>query len=322
MPRSEDLDHMAVFRSAEAFERNFGLISREEQKRLAGALVSIAGCGGVGGLHAHTLARVGVGRFRLTDPDTFSLPNINRQIGATVHTLGENKALITRQMIQSINPEASVDIAGSEINAGNAEDFVNGADLVVDGIDFFAIAARRQLFAAAWEAGIPALTAAPLGLSTTLHIFAPGGMSFDEYFDLHSDQEPLDQLVNFLAGLATKALHAPYMDLSSVDTATGRGPSSIIATQMAASLVAAEAVRILLSRGPSRLAPYYLQIDAYRQCVRKGYLRQGNRSWSQQVNRRMLKERLCRLGWDRALTSSEPPINLLRPAAVSLAKIA
>ena len=80
-------------------------------------------------------------------------------------------------------------------------------------------------------------------------------MSFDDYFDLHSDQEPLDQLVNFLAGLAPKALHAPYMDLSSVDTASGRGPSSIIATQLAGSLAAAEAVRILLGRGPSRLAP-------------------------------------------------------------------
>jgi hypothetical protein len=134
-------------------------------------------------------------------------------------------------------------------------------------------------------------------------------MSFDDYFDLHSDQEPLDQLVNFLAGLAPKALHAPYMDLSSVDTASGRGPSSIIATQLAGSLAAAEAVRILLGRGPSRLAPHYLQIDAYRHCVRKGYLRQGNRTWSQQVNRRLLKERLCRLGWDRALTPMDPGAN-------------
>ncbi|HEY7166731.1 MAG TPA: ThiF family adenylyltransferase [Candidatus Binatia bacterium] len=296
---------MTVFRSAEAFERNFGLISRDEQKRLGGALVSIAGCGGVGGLHAHALARVGIGRFRVTDPDTFSLPNINRQIGATVHTLGENKAVVTAQMIRSINPEASVEITEPEIGRESADAFVKGADLVVDGIDFFAVAARRALFAAAWRAGIPAVTAAPLGFSSTLHVFAPGGMSFDEYFDLREDQKPLDQLVNFLAGLAPKALHVPYMDLGSVDTSSGRGPSSIIGTQLAASLVAAEAVRIILARGPSRLAPNYLQIDAYRQCARKGFLRQGNRSWSQQVNRRLLKERLCRLGWDRAFTDAD-----------------
>src|ERR1044071_1726342 len=50
LPAQED-PGMTVFRSAEAFERNFGLISREEQKKLASALVSIAGCGGGGGGH-------------------------------------------------------------------------------------------------------------------------------------------------------------------------------------------------------------------------------------------------------------------------------
>jgi molybdopterin/thiamine biosynthesis adenylyltransferase len=291
---------MVTFSSVEAFERNLGLISQQEQNKLARALVSIAGCGGVGGLHAHALARVGVGRFRLTDPDTFSLANINRQIGATVHTVGENKAIVTARMIQSINPEADIQIVPKGVSEENVEEFVKDAQLVADGIDFFSIEARRQLFAAAWREGIPALTAAPLGFSSTLHVFAPGGMSFDRYFDLHENQDAMDQLVNFLAGLAPKALHSPYMDLSTVDPKSGRGPSSIIATQMAASLVAAEAVRIILGRGPSLLAPHYLQIDSYRQTVRKGYLRNGNRSWSQQFKRRLLKNRLCRMGWDQA----------------------
>jgi tRNA threonylcarbamoyladenosine dehydratase len=291
---------MVTFRSAEAFERNLGLISQQEQKRLTCARVSIAGCGGVGGLHAHALARVGIGRFKLTDPDTFSLANINRQIGATVQTIGENKAIVTARMIQSINPEAEVEIIEKGVSAESATEFVKDADLVVDGIDFFSIEARRRLFGAAWRAGIPAVTAAPLGFSSTLHVFAPGGMSFDRYFDLHDDQEYLDQVVNFAIGLAPKALHLPYMDLSSVDPKTGRGPSSIIATQMAASLVAAEAVRIILDRGPSLFAPHYLQIDSYRQSLRKGYLRNGNRRWSQQLKRRVLKKRLCSLGWDEA----------------------
>ena len=104
-----------------------------------------------------------------------------------------------------------------------------------------------MLFGAAWRAGIPAVTAAPLGFSSTLHVFAPGGISFDRYFDLHDEQEYLDQVVNFAIGLAPKALHLPYMDLSSVDAKSGRGPSSIIGTQLAASLVAAEAARIILA---------------------------------------------------------------------------
>ena len=125
-------------------------------------------------------------------------------------------------------------------------------------------------------------------------------MSFDRYFDLHDGQAYVDQVVNCAIGLAPKALHLSYMDLRSVDPKTGRGPSSIIATQMAASLVAAEAVRIILDRGPSLFAPHYLQIDSYRQSLRKGYLRNGNRSWSQQIKRKLLKKRLYSLGWDQA----------------------
>jgi molybdopterin/thiamine biosynthesis adenylyltransferase len=291
---------MVAFSSAEAFERNLGLVSEPEQEKLAGALVSVAGCGGVGGLHAHALARIGVGRFRLADPDTFALANINRQIGANVHTIGENKASVTSRMIKAINPDAEVEIVENGVSAETAGSFVKDADLVVDGIDFFAIAARRQLFRAAWDANIPAVTAAPLGFSSTLHVFARGGMSFDEYFDFNDNQDCLDQIVNFAVGLAPKALHLPYMDLSSVDPKSGRGPSSIIGTQMAASLVAAEAVRIILKRAPSQLAPYFLQIDCYRHCVRKGYLRNGNRNWSQQVKAWLFKKRICRLGWNEA----------------------
>jgi tRNA threonylcarbamoyladenosine dehydratase len=163
-----------AFSPAEAFERNLGLVTKDEQQKLAGCLVAIAGCGGVGGAHAYTLARLGIGRFRLTDPDTFSLANFNRQIGATMDTIGRNKAVVTAEMIRAINPQASVEIVEGGITADNATDFVRGTHAVVDGVDFFAIEARRRLFAAAWQWGAPALTAAPLGFSGTVHVFAEG----------------------------------------------------------------------------------------------------------------------------------------------------
>ena len=249
------------FSRNEAFERNLGLLSQQEQDKLKHSLVVVAGCGGVGGLHTHTLARLGIGRFRIADPDTFSLANTNRQIGATVHTIGVNKAQVTADMVRSINPEAEVEIFEAAITCDNAADFIHGADLVVDGVDFVAMGARRHLFAAAWNAAVPALTAAPLGFSATLHVFREGGMSFDEYFDLRDNQDTFDQLLNFFIGLAPKGLHLAYMDLSSVNIETGRGPSSIIGCQTAASLAGTEALRILLNRKPFMHAPEYLQID-------------------------------------------------------------
>jgi len=294
---------VAVFSQAEAFERNAGLISLEEQQILASSLVVIAGCGGVGGLHAHTCARLGIGRFRIADTDTFSIANMNRQIGATVQSVGKNKAEVTADMIRSINPECRVEVVDRNICADNVGAFVRDADLVFDGVDFFALSARRQLFAAAWQAGIPALTAAPLGFSATLHVFATGGMSFDDYFDLTDDQEPFEQLMRFIVGLAPGGLHLPYMDLSSVDTQTGRGPSSILGCQLAASLAGGETLKILLRRRPPMFAPEYLQFDCSRQLLRKRRLRRGNRNWLQQVKRKLLSRKLRVLGFDRGYAS-------------------
>ncbi len=292
-----------MFSRSEAFERNRGLISPAEQEKLAGSLVVIAGCGGVGGLHAHTCARLGIGRFRIADADSFSIANINRQIGATTETIGRNKAQVTAEMIRAINPEASVEVLQENICSANVADFVRGASLAIDGVDFFALPARRIFFRAAWESHVPALTAAPLGFSATLHVFADGGMSFEEYFDIHDGQEIFDQLVRFFVGLAPSGLHLQYMDLSSVDIKTGRGPSSIIGSQIAACLVGAAAIRIILKRGSIPTAPSYLQIDCYRQMVRKRRLHGGNRNWLQRAKRVVLTRKLRALGIDRSLTA-------------------
>jgi len=172
--------------------------------------------------------------------------------------------------------------------------------LVFDGVDFFALSARRQLFAAAWQAGIPALTAAPLGFSATLHVFASGGMSFDDYFDLTDEQETFEQLMRFIIGLAPAGLHLPYMDLSSVNIESGRGPSSILGSQMAASLAGGEAVAILLNRRSPMLAPEYLQFDCYRQVLRRGRLRGGNKNLAQRLKRILLTRKFRSLGLDKA----------------------
>jgi molybdopterin/thiamine biosynthesis adenylyltransferase len=287
----------------EAFERNIGLISEKELSQLVHKRVVIPGCGGVGGVHAQTLARLGVGRFRIADPDTFSLGNFNRQILATLETIGKNKAEVTAKMIHAINPLAEVTVHSEGISEANVADFVNGADLLVDGIDFFALPIRRRLFQEARQRAIPALTSAPLGFSGTLHVFTRNGLSFDDYFDLADDQSPFEQFVNFFIGLAPAALHAPYMDITTVRPAEGRGPSSIIGVQLAACLAGAEALRILLGGAPSFEAPQYLQFDAYRQKMQKGLLFAGNRNWLQKFKRRRLVKRLCELKIDKAFAS-------------------
>jgi hypothetical protein len=138
------------------------------------------------------------------------------------------------------------------------------------------------------EQWIYAITAGPIGFGTALLVFDPRGMTFDRYFDLHDDQSPIDQLAAFAVGLTPRLLQRPYLDLSEVNLAEHRGPSAGLACQLCAGVTAAEAVKILLRRGPVRCAPWYSQFDAYRGLYRCGKLMGGGRNPLQRLKRRLL----------------------------------
>lgn len=275
----------------EAFARHRGLLDAQEQQRLRQSRVAIAGLGGVGGVHLATLARLGIGAFHLADPDRFELANFNRQYGASMPALGRRKATVMTRQAQAINPEARVRVFEA-INADNVAQFLDGVDVLVDGIDFFALDVRRLLFREARRRGIWAVTAGPLGFSTAWLAFDPHGMSFDDYFDLHDGQERSEQLAAFAVGLAPRATHIGYLDLGQVDLRSGRGPSVGLACELCAGVAAADVVKILLGRGPLRAAPHYFQFDAYRQVLRHGYLHWGNRHPWQRIKRWYLLRQL------------------------------
>lgn len=279
---------------SKAFSRNKGLISAEEQERLRHSHVAIAGMGGVGGVHLVTLARLGVGKFTIADPDTFEVGNFNRQYGASTRTLGQSKAEVMAAEARAINPQVEIEVYREAVTPQNATEFLAGCDLFIDGIDFFAIQARRLLFQTARELGMWALTAGPIGFSTAWLSFDPEGMSFDRYFDMQAEMSRLDQLVAFAIGLSPRATQCAYFDLSQVDLESHTGPSVSLACQLASGVAAAEALKILLGRGATRPAPYYSQFDAYRGILRRGRLRGGNRHPLQRLKRYLLARYLRR----------------------------
>ena len=283
---------------ATAFSRNLGLISPAEQERLHTSRVAIPGMGGVGGVHLLTLARLGVGRFRIADPDSFDLANINRQFGAELSSLGRNKAGVMAERVRAINPELEVEVYDEPITAGNAGRFLEGADILLDGIDFFAFVERRLLFAEARQRGLWGITAGPIGFSAAWLLFDPAGMAFEKYFDLREGMAPVDQFASFLVGLTPRGTHFPYLDLSYVDRRTGRGPSAGLACMLCAGVAAAETLKILLGRGPLRPAPCYAQFDAYRGLFRRGRIRWGNRHPVQRLKRAFLRRKMLTLGYD------------------------
>ncbi len=267
----------STFDYARAFSRNIGWVTGGEQDKLRASRIAIAGMGGVGGQHLLTLSRLGVGAFHLADFDCFDIENFNRQAGAMMANVGRAKVGVMTELALQINPETDVRTFDEGIHPGNIDQFLDGVDLYVDSLDFFAVAARRMVFKACAERRIPALTAAPLGMGVAFLAFLPGGMTFEDYFQLEGCDEP-EQLLRFLVGLAPAGLHRSYLvDPSTIDLANHRGPSTAVAIDLCAGLTGAQAVKLLLGRGEVPAAPIVLQFDAYRNRWRRSRRRGGNR---------------------------------------------
>jgi molybdopterin-synthase adenylyltransferase len=254
----------AAFDYDTAFSRNLGWVTRDEQQALRGKRVAIAGLGGVGGLHLLALARLGIGRFHLAEFDRFELANFNRQVGASMRTLDLPKLDVMTTLAREINPGLEIVPFDAGMSAKNIGDFLDGIDVFVDGLDFFAFAARELVFGACHARGIPAVTAAPLGMGAALLNFVPGGMSFADYFGFAECAES-EKPIRFLLGLAPAMLHRRYLaDLSFVDLRGGKGPSTAMACHICAGVAATEALKLLLHRGSVVKAPRGVQFDAYR----------------------------------------------------------
>lgn len=248
----------------EAFSRNLGWVTAAEQDILRNKRIAIAGLGGVGGSHLLTLARLGIGAFNIADFDQYELANFNRQAGASMSHLEQHKLDVMSRLALDINPQLDLGQYPAGVNSDNLDDFLDGVDLYVDALDFFALEIRRQVFAACYEKGIPAVTAAPLGMGSALLCFLPAKMSFEDYFLLKGQGEE-EQALRFILGLAPAPQHMSYLvDGSRIDFNAKRAPSTPMACQLCAGFAGTYALKILLNRGEVIAAPRGMLFDAYR----------------------------------------------------------
>lgn len=282
----------SAFEYSVAFSRNIGWVTGAEQERLRGARVAIAGMGGAGGAHLLTLARLGIGKFHIADFDRFEVHNFNRQAGAFVSGLEQPKVDVMARMALDVNPGAEVRTFGKGVTADNLDEFLRDVDVYVDGIDFFAVEARRMIFAACHRKGIHALTAAPLGMGVGFLYFRPGGMSFEDYFRLDGQSRD-EQLARFVAGLSPAMLQRHYLVApEAVHFGEQRGPSTVMACDLCAGVTGTAVLKVLLGRGPLRAAPWAMQFDAYAQKLRFTWRPFGNANPLQQLLLALIRPRL------------------------------
>jgi tRNA A37 threonylcarbamoyladenosine dehydratase len=146
----------------EQFTRTELLFGKQAMEHLSECRVAIFGIGGVGGYVCEALARSGVGAFDLIDNDTVCFSNINRQIIATVKTVGRYKTEVMKERILDINPEAKVNTYQCFFLPENASDFpFEEYDYVVDAID--TVTAKIELVMQCEKMGIPIISSMGAG---------------------------------------------------------------------------------------------------------------------------------------------------------------
>ncbi|MBN8468737.1 tRNA threonylcarbamoyladenosine dehydratase [Corallococcus exiguus] len=125
------------FKLSRRFDRTARLLGDNAMERLANAHVVVFGLGGVGSFTAEGLVRSGVGRLTLVDHDDVCVTNTNRQLHATVKSVGKSKAELMAQRCQEINPQAKVEALREFYREELAETLLPAGryDFVVDAID-------------------------------------------------------------------------------------------------------------------------------------------------------------------------------------------
>lgn len=139
------------------FSRTQLLLGKPAIDTLNGSRVAVFGVGGVGGYVVEVLARSGVGALDIIDDDRVCLTNVNRQILATISSVGRHKVDVAEERIRDINPRCHVRKYQTFYLPSNSAEFdFSRYDYVVDCID--TVTAKLDLIKRCHELNIPIIS--------------------------------------------------------------------------------------------------------------------------------------------------------------------
>ena len=118
------------------FNRTSLLLGDRAMERITDAKVIIFGVGGVGSWCAESLVRSGIRHLTIVDSDRVCITNINRQLMATVNTVGQVKVEALKEHLLTINPKAEIDARQQIFSEETANSFnLQAYDYIIDAID-------------------------------------------------------------------------------------------------------------------------------------------------------------------------------------------
>lgn len=118
------------------FNRLIRLTGQDLFDRIQNSNVIIFGVGGVGSWCAESLIRSGIKKLTIVDSDLVCATNINRQLQATVSSIGEIKVNALKSRLLDINPKAEITAVEKIYSKETKDQFdLNQFDYVIDAID-------------------------------------------------------------------------------------------------------------------------------------------------------------------------------------------
>ncbi len=203
----------------ERYLRNLGTLGWEGQLRLRQSGVAVVGCGGLGGGVVEGLARSGIGRLVAVDGDCFVPHNMNRQLLATMATLGRPKAEVACERVAAVNPAVECEPHVVVATLENLPGLLQGVSVLVDAVD--TPAARLVLQAGARAAGIPLVHGAVAGLIGQVMTVFPG----DDTLTILYGGQPPEHGAEFVLGTPAPApaLVAALQVVEVIKLLTGKG---------------------------------------------------------------------------------------------------
>jgi molybdopterin/thiamine biosynthesis adenylyltransferase len=154
------------------YQRNRAMLSIQQQLSLLRSEVAVFGCGGLGGYIIEELARLGVGRITVVDPDVFEEHNMNRQLLCTQELLGRKKVDAAVQRVAAINPAVRLRPFDAAFGQNNSAEILQGVTVAADALD--SIPVRLELAEACNDQNVPLVHGAIAGWSGHVAVQYPG----------------------------------------------------------------------------------------------------------------------------------------------------
>jgi molybdopterin/thiamine biosynthesis adenylyltransferase len=260
-------------------DRNIGLLTWDEQKRLMESCVAVFGLGGLGGVIAQILTRSGIGKLKIVDNDRFEPTNLNRQIFSYKSTLNQLKVDATERFLKEINPDIVIE-RFVVVNEASINSMLEGAAVAILAID--KTKPCILISRACREKGIPLVEgwAIPFG---NVRVYTKDTVTLEEVYRLPTKLKSVEE-INRMEEEEFRKLDANVLmtlaEIEGIDAfyrpevveeifKKGRLTSFAPMVWLTAVLMALEATKVILEWGDLALAPNLALYDPYQHRIPK-----------------------------------------------------